>query len=430
MSNEQVTATFFGATDTGRRRTNNEDTFIACELWGGSHLLLAAIDGIGGYEGGEVAAEIARDVIVKEVSEHPGDDCLELLKHAVTKANNAIVEHKETDPTRARMGCVISSAIISLDERRLYMVHVGDSRLYQYTVADGLKKLSHDHSLVGYREEIGMLTEQQAMTHPQRNIIERSLGDTRHSAEEPNFLDAGIFPIFGQTQFLLCSDGLSDMLYSAEIAAVLAKNSAAEDEVAELINQANDAGGKDNITVVIAKVDVPVENPRNGMEPDRSLSEPDDITTFGMPLPDADNSDDLIAPDYAAAPAPMPCPQPHSVKEQSSNQCHAAAPPANKRSGLKRFNTLVIVVAVSFLLGGTAGFFIGRASLDFPTDKQKTEEVAADSLVTVANDPDTAVANAQLAGKEVADSINKAVAGQIPKDTTLTKQPQHTQPQQ
>ena len=404
MKTSQISATFFGATDTGRVRTNNEDNFIACELWGGSHLLLAAIDGIGGYEGGEVAARIARDVIIEETTSHPGVDCLELLKHAVTKANNAIVEHKKADPDRSRMGCVISSAIIAPDKMRVYMVHVGDSRLYQYTASDGLKKLSHDHSLVGYREEIGMLTEEQAMHHPQRNIIERSLGDELHNPDDPNFLDAGIFPIFEPTQYLFCSDGLSDTLYSAEIASVLATDADARTEVTRLIDMANDAGGKDNITAVIAKVSMPIVNTT------RPAGASDDITVFGRPLPPADNSDDMIAPDTAS---------PKAVQNQQPSPAKSAP---KKKLTLKQLNAFIVTVAASFIIGGTVGYFIGHYSgrADAEAEFLEAKSIPADSVITEGNQPADTIADPQMVGEQVADSLNRLQASRIMNDTVAT----------
>lgn len=394
MTPNEVTATFYGATDTGRKRTNNEDSYIACEIWDGRHLLLAAIDGIGGYEGGEVAAEIARSTITDDVSSRPGSDCLELLKQAVTHANNAIVEHKSSDPDRSQMGCVISSAIISLDERRIYMVHVGDSRLYQYTAADGLHKLSHDHSLVGYREEIGMLTEQEAMNHPQRNIIERSLGDELHSVDDPNFLDAGIFPIFGPTQYLFCSDGLSDMVYSAQITSVLSSEDSAENEVTRLIAMANEAGGKDNITAVVAKIDMPAAEPEHE-EPEEAA----EVTTLphSKVLPLIDHSDERTA--VKTQPA------------QSASSAHSApsTPSApKKKMTTGRFSALVITISVSFIVGGTAGFFIGRFTAEQEAAAAAAQPaVIPDSVVTTVNRPDSLLVDSQKVGKKLADSLNK-----------------------
>lgn len=386
MNNFQPSISFFGATDVGRIRTNNEDNFIAEVIWNGRYLLLAAIDGIGGYEGGEVAAKIARDVIIGKVTSSPAPtDCLTLLKQAVTDANNEIVRHKAADPARSQMGCVISSAIIAVDERRLYMVHVGDSRLYQYTDGEGLKKLSHDHSLVGYREENGMLTEEQAMHHPQRNIIERSLGDELREIDSPRFIDAAIFPILTSSQFLFCSDGLSDMLYSRQIAAVLATWQPPRHEVSALIREANEAGGKDNITAVIAKLELPANT---------------------EPQVYDDNDDDLIMPETVVTPAgPQTGLQPNTASAKP-----IAAP---KRSLKKRISAFAVTIAVSFIAGGTVGYFIGRY-----TAAQEIEKAAAapavipDSIVTVTNNPTDTIADSTRVGRELADSINKAAARQ------------------
>lgn len=391
----QATATFFGATDTGRKRTNNEDNLIACAIRGGSHLLLAAIDGIGGYEGGEVAAQIARDVIVSVVEANPESDCLELLKDAVTQANNAIHDEKKSDPMRSQMGCVLSSAIISLPERRVYMVHVGDSRLYQYTPGEGLRKLSHDHSLVGYREEIGMLTEEQAMTHPQRNIIERSLGEMPHSRDDQNFLDAGIFPIFGSSQYLFCSDGLSDMLYSHQIASVLACDASAEDEVRKLIAMANDAGGKDNITAVIAKVTVAGEPGTHF-----SYNAGRTASAFEATLPQADNSDD-----YLSATA-------NGYRSVNGTQATSTG------KSPSHLHVMIISIALAFLAGGTAGFFAGRYSVELPKDEVVEPVVMPDTIINAENDPDSLVADPLRMGEQTADSINAAYRSDV--DSALT----------
>lgn len=257
----------YGETNVGMVRTGNEDTFIA-ETLPGSDLLCAAIDGLGGYEGGEVAAEIARQTIIEFMTVASDGQPLERLKKAVTEANNAIVRRKDEDPMRARMGCVVSAGLISPDQARLWMVHVGDSRLYLYRNGQ-LTKLSHDHSIVGFREEIGEITEEEAMAHPQRNMIERALGDEYHNPDDPHFLDAAVFPIEGDSQFLFCSDGLSDMLTSAEIARELGSDCDLATKAANLIQAANNKGGKDNITVVIARLDYAVSKTSiNRVDPD------------------------------------------------------------------------------------------------------------------------------------------------------------------
>jgi len=251
MSSLEVT--FFGATDIGKVRTNNEDTFIAQTIWDDRHILLVVIDGMGGEEGGEVAAEIARSSIVRYLEEFQNDTLLNLIKRAVADANNEIVRSKEAQPQYRRMGCVATAGIIDLDEKTLSIAHVGDSRLYRYSHGE-LTKLTHDHSLVGYQEEQGILTEEQAMKHPRRSVIERCLGSDNHLADDASFIEAAVFPLFDEETYLFCSDGLSDVLTSSEIEGCLSPKSSPENECCKLITNANNAGGKDNITVVIAHI--------------------------------------------------------------------------------------------------------------------------------------------------------------------------------
>lgn len=377
---------FFGACDTGKARTNNEDNFIACSIWDGTAILLGAIDGIGGYEGGEVAAEMARDIITQYVTSSDGSDPLNILKQAVTQANNEIFAAKRADALRSKMGCVLSCAIISLDEQRLYMAHIGDSRLYQYTTEGGLRKLSHDHSLVGYREENGMLTEEEAMNHPQRNLIERSLGDAMHNSEDPDFLDAGIFPILTDSQYLFCSDGLSDMLYSAQIESALAPCITPKASVDQLITMANDAGGKDNITAVVAKI------------------------TFSEPPQEPNHTDEEISLTECTFEVHIPSPATSAIKD--IGQTTAATPQPNKKpqDRAKRFRALTIISATSFIVGGALGFFLGRYFVPPQTVSEATDEIEilTDS-VTVTNNPSDTLADPQREGKITADSINKKI---------------------
>lgn len=253
--------TYYGATHCGVVRTNNEDTFISQYLWDGRHLLCAAIDGLGGYEGGEVAAALARDTIVNYLQDNRVGKCLELLKQAVTEANNKIVERRQVDPGRDRMGCVITAGLFEVDAMRLNVVHVGDSRLYQWD--DGnLRKLTHDHSLVGYREDNGELTEEQAMKHPQRNVVSRVVGERIHFLEDADFIEAFIVPVNVGMRFLFCTDGLSDMLTSAQIGEIIGEHNQLADCVQQLIEAACDHGGKDNVTVVMAQAEGEVPEAR------------------------------------------------------------------------------------------------------------------------------------------------------------------------
>lgn len=243
--------TYFGDTDIGKVRSNNEDDFIAQQIWDVRHLLLVTIDGIGGHEGGEVATEVARHSIIKYLEDFPNGNCLELLKLAVVNANNDIVQYKQFIPKYEQMGCVLTAALIELDKNIINVVHIGDTRLYQYHNGV-LHKLTHDHSYVGPLEESGKLTEEEAMHNPHRNIIYRFLGDTIHMLDDKKFVDAAIFPLLSDSQLILCSDGLYDMVISTETCQILQQSVTPEEKVQMLIDKANVNGGKDNITVIVA----------------------------------------------------------------------------------------------------------------------------------------------------------------------------------
>lgn len=245
---------YFGETNIGCVRENNEDSFIAQTIWDGQHILCVVIDGMGGYEGGEIAAEIARSSIIDSLESSFNGDCLNQLKQAVINANNAIIHHKETEPKYARMGCVLTAALIDLQEKRINIAHVGDSRLYEYN--NGLlQKLTHDHSLVGYREEIGELTESQAMHHPMRNMLDRAVGNEEIPEDDNDFIEASIYPITPNSQLLFCTDGLCDTVTQNEMCEILDAEKTVEEKCHNLIQSALDNGGKDNVTVIVAEFD-------------------------------------------------------------------------------------------------------------------------------------------------------------------------------
>ena len=246
----KTSISIFGKTDMGCVRTNNEDAFVAQKIWDDNTYLAMAIDGVGGYEGGEIAAAIAQKTIPEFLSASSNGERVELLKQAVTAANNAIFDAREADPEHGQMSCVLTAAIIDVEQRQISMAHVGDSRLYGYHHGE-LKKLSHDHSLIGYREEIGDLTEEEAMHHPQRNVIGRDVGSQKHKANDDDFIEAQVFPLFPNTTLLFCSDGLTDMITSSTITLILSQKGSIEGKASSLIKAALDAGGKDNVTVVL-----------------------------------------------------------------------------------------------------------------------------------------------------------------------------------
>jgi serine/threonine protein phosphatase PrpC len=243
----------YGISNVGRIRTNNEDNFIAQRIWDDSHVLAVAIDGVGGQEGGEIAAEIAKNTIRDYLINNPNGEEARLLKEAVNDANNAIYNERQKYPGYSSMSCVLTACIIDDAKGTLNWCHVGDTRLYVFE--NGLlKKLSHDHSLVGYREEIGELTEEEAMNHPQRNIINRDVGSAMHRPDDDDFIESGSYESEDKLIVLLCSDGLSDMLTSAQITACINEGKTLKQKCERLIAEANNKGGEDNITVILAKI--------------------------------------------------------------------------------------------------------------------------------------------------------------------------------
>lgn len=247
-------AKYDAQTDPGKIRENNEDCFIVQKLWNDTCLLCAAIDGMGGYEGGEVAASIAKETIVDSlVNCQNCENILQALEAAVIEANNRIIGERGQDLRLKSMGCVATVGIIDLENALLYMAHVGDSRLYLFREGR-LQKLSHDHSLVGYREEIGELTEEEAMANPNRNIISRSLGEKLINEMGQDYIELGIFPLYSGSQLLFCTDGLFDMATSLDISGVLSQDIGVKEKNRQLIDLANERGGNDNITVVLVEL--------------------------------------------------------------------------------------------------------------------------------------------------------------------------------
>lgn len=244
-----MTEPYFGATDQGRQRSNNEDAYVA-ELLPDGRLLLAVIDGVGGYEGGEVAAAIARQLLEQRGEEEALYNARDLAE-AFGAINAAIAAEKLRKPQLARMACVLSAALVDEVAGRIDYAHVGDTRLYLYR--DGaLVKISSDHSFVGLLEDSGRISEAEAMAHPKRNEIDRALG-FGSSWTDPAYVQTGSSPYLPGDGLLLCSDGLSDLLTSAEMAAVLQSAAPLPVLAQRLIEAANERGGKDNITVVLAR---------------------------------------------------------------------------------------------------------------------------------------------------------------------------------
>ena len=238
-----------GATHPGKVRDNNEDTFIAERIQDNRFILGCVIDGVGGYEGGEVAAEIARKTILSHLDE-ASDDLFASMKNALAAANDNIHREKQNNESNSMMACVLTLAIADLTNNQFYYAHVGDTRLYLLR-DHTLVKITRDHSFVGFLEDSKRLSEEESMRHPKRNEIDKALGFHPNMASIGDYVETGVSPFLPGDTLLLCSDGLSDMIDSKLITSILTSKQPLAKKADALIHAANEAGGKDNVTVVI-----------------------------------------------------------------------------------------------------------------------------------------------------------------------------------
>lgn len=242
---------YFGATHQGMVRPNNEDCFFVQPVMQGAFLAACAIDGVGGYEGGEVAALLARDTLLEYLSVPSGAPAT-MMVEAMTAANDRILSERRANPKLGDMACV--ATLVLADERTntFHYIHVGDTRLYLYR--DGsLVKVTRDQSFVGFLEDSGKLSEAEAMSHLKRNEIDKALGFDLQLRNQKDYFDTGTSPYLPGDILLLCSDGLTDLVNAGTIRQVLASEQDLPQKAQTLIDAANRAGGKDNITVVLVR---------------------------------------------------------------------------------------------------------------------------------------------------------------------------------
>jgi len=231
--------------DPGLRRKNNEDRFYTDPERG----IYAVIDGVGGHAAGERAAQVAVDVI-RERLERPAGTPEERLREAIALANNEIYRLSRTRPDWTGMACVLTIALVEDDI--VTVGHVGDSRLYLLRRGE-IEKITHDHSPVGEREDRGEISEAEAMLHARRNEIYRDVGSAERNPDDPGFIEITTFPMPSDGALLLCSDGLTDLVCASVIRGGVERYAPDyEKAIKALIDTANVAGGKDNITIVIA----------------------------------------------------------------------------------------------------------------------------------------------------------------------------------
>src|SRR3954454_9196321 len=226
--------------DTGRQRNANEDSFFVRPP------IFVVADGMGGAQAGEVASKTAADAFDVDLPDGPPE---QVLRETILIANRSIHELARNDPSRAGMGTTLTAAIVSAEREEVAIGHVGDSRAYRLR-AGRLEQLTRDHSLVEEMRRKGQLTDAQAEDHPQRSIITRALGP--EPEVEP---DLQTVPAAAGDVFLVCSDGLTTMLDDEKIGQVLDRATSLQSAVRALVDEANRAGGRDNITVVLFRLE-------------------------------------------------------------------------------------------------------------------------------------------------------------------------------
>lgn len=242
---------FYSITDRGKLRESNEDCCMAKEL--GSYTLLILADGMGGHKGGETASRRAIEVISSTLEEKltekmlPGQIMM-LLSEALENANREIRSLSKGDSSLVGMGTTCDVCVIF--KNTAYIAHIGDSRVYKIPKKGvSIQRLTKDHSLVEYMLETGAITPEEAVHHPQKNVILRALG-TSDNIES----DISHVKISSGDILLLCSDGLTNMLEESIIAQTVGDESSPVKICKKLVQLANEAGGSDNITVVVAKL--------------------------------------------------------------------------------------------------------------------------------------------------------------------------------
>ena len=268
-----ATIAAFGVSDVGRKRKHNEDAFDYKVDESGDEGLFIVADGMGGHAAGEVASKITVETVgefiaatrQKEEATWPFKYNHELhfnsnrLAIAIEKANERVMAAVSAQPWLKGMGTTVVAGL--LDGKLLSLAHVGDSRAYLFR--DGqLSRLTDDHSWVHEQVAAGILTEEEAKSHPLKNVVTRALGggpSVSPDLQELSFETGDVF--------LFCSDGLTTMLSDEEIRDAAAEESDPKKLCDKLVDMANEKGGVDNITVVAARINGAQEEPEKAKEP-------------------------------------------------------------------------------------------------------------------------------------------------------------------
>lgn len=240
---------FYGITDIGKKRKENQDCFGYKELCGMT--LLTVCDGMGGARGGSVASKLALDTFLsiceRELSDGLDDRQIRnILSVAVAQANLSVFNKAAENSELSGMGTTLVSALIT--DNSIFIINVGDSRAYTL-VGDDFEQVSHDHSYVQLLLDLGTITPEEAESHPDKNVITKSVGVCESVTPDIDILESA-----RPSHIVLCSDGLTGMVKKADIERVIVSDGDAKQKAETLIALANENGGDDNITVIVAEL--------------------------------------------------------------------------------------------------------------------------------------------------------------------------------
>ena len=331
----RVATDHFSHSDTGRQRRANEDAYLARAP------VFVVADGMGGAQAGEVASRMAIETFERGLGDGSSSSSEELLAERVREANTRIHEMSLAQQEHAGMGTTITAAHVG--EYDVAVAHVGDSRAYRLRGGQ-FERLTEDHSLVEEMRRRGQLTAEEADEHPQRSIITRALGpepevrvDTHSWRGEPGDV------------YLLCSDGLTSMVSEARVADIVRSASTLRDAGRTLIDAANEAGGRDNITVVLFALEE-VDGP------DALAEQP---TTAGRTA--LSTTDVRAAVTRAPQAAPPASAEPSSRRLQPRTPAPEQPPRSRRARRARRAGAVFAILALVLVPLGLGGYIANQA---------------------------------------------------------------------
>jgi serine/threonine protein phosphatase PrpC len=342
----RVAPDHYSHSDTGRQRRTNEDSYLARAP------IFVVADGMGGAQAGEVASHMAVETFEQGLGAASSASAEELLAARVLEANARIHEMSQAEQQHAGMGTTLTAAHVG--EHDVAIAHVGDSRAYRLRGGE-FERLTEDHSLVEEMRRRGQLTAEEADEHPQRSVITRALGP-----EAAVQVDTHSWRGEAGDIYLLCSDGLTSMVAESRVAEIVRSSTSLPDAGRTLIAAANDAGGRDNITVVLFALEE-VDQPEPPVEQPTSAGQAALKT-----------ADVRVAAERDAQAAVAPAPQAQGRRLQPRLPSSQAPPKRKRRSrrfamAFAIFALLVIPLSLGGYVANQAVYFVGTDANGFVT---------------------------------------------------------------